>query len=232
MIASALRAAGQLAAPEFRSVLLKTIGLTLLLLLALWGILQSVIGYFLADLSGWLDVTLSILSGLGLLVGAVFLIGPVSTLVAGLFLDDIADIVERTDYPSDRAGVAIPVPTAIWQAVKFFGVVIFANIVALLLLLLPGINLVAFLVVNGYLLGREFFELAAQRHRPYAEVVELRRQYGGQIFVAGLIIAGFMAIPILNLATPLFATAMMVHVHKRLTGSRPVSAQTVLPPHR
>lgn len=232
MIASAFRAAGQLAAPEFRSVLLKTIGLTLLLLLALWGLLQMVIGYFLADLSGWLDLTLSILSGLGLLVGAVFLIGPVSTLVAGLFLDDIAEIVEQTDYPSDRAGVALPVPTAVWQAVKFFGVVIIANIIALLLLLLPGINLVAFLVVNGYLLGREFFELAAQRHRPYAEVVELRRQHGGQIFVSGLIIAGFMAIPIVNLATPLFATAMMVHLHKRLTGSRPVSDQVVLPPHR
>ncbi|MGE0233667.1 MAG: sulfate transporter family protein [Flavobacteriaceae bacterium] len=230
MIASALRAAGQLAAPEFRSVLLKTIGLTLLLLLALWGILQSVIGYFLADLSGWLDVTLSILSGLGLLIGAVFLIGPVSTLVAGLFLDDIAEIVERTDYPADRAGVPLPVPTAIWQAVKFFGVVVLANIIALLLLLLPGINLVAFLVVNGYLLGREFFELAAQRHRPYPEVAELRRRHGGQIFVAGLIIAGFMAIPIVNLATPLFATALMVHIHKRLTGSRPVSEQVVLPP--
>jgi uncharacterized protein involved in cysteine biosynthesis len=38
------------------------------------------------------------------------------------------------------------------------------------------------------------------------------------VFVGGLFIAGFVAIPIVNLATPLFGTAFMVHMHKRLTG--------------
>jgi len=37
---------------------------------------------------------------------------------------------------------------------------------------------------------------------------------------AGLLIALFVSIPIVNLATPLFAMAMMVHLHKRLSQRR------------
>ena len=223
LFSSASRALSDLVQPEFRSVLLKSIGLALLLLAALWGVLQGILGYFIAGLSPWLDTTIAIVAGLGMIVGAMFLIGPVSTLVAGVFLDDIAETVERNDYPADAPGRALPVATAMIQALRFFGVVILANLGALLLLLVPGVNLIAFLVVNGYLLGREFFELAAQRLRPRDEVVEMRRANGGRIFVAGLIIAGFMAIPLVNLATPLFATALMVHLHKRLSGIRPSS---------
>jgi len=38
--------------------------------------------------------------------------------------------------------------------------------------------------------------------------------------MAGLLIAMFVSIPIVNLATPLFAMAMMVHMHKRLSQRR------------
>ena len=45
----------------------------------------------------------------------------------------------------------------------------------------------------------------------------MRRAHRAQIFLAGLLIAMFVSIPIVNLATPLFAMAMMVHLHKRLS---------------
>ena len=101
-------------------------------------------------------------------------------------------------------------------AVKFFGVVVLGNIIALLLLLVPGINIAAFFIVNGYLLGREFFEFAAMRFRPEAEAKALRRKYAGTVFLGGLLIAAFLAVPLLNLLTPLFAAAMMVHLHKAI----------------
>ena len=44
----------------------------------------------------------------------------------------------------------------------------------------------------------------------------LRREKGLTVFLAGLVVAGFVAIPIVNLATPLFATAFMVHIVKRM----------------
>jgi CysZ protein len=138
----------------------------------------------------------------------------VTALVAGLFLDDVAEVVEKTDYPADPPGRAMPAIPALWLALKFLGVVILGNVVALLLLLLPGINIAAFFLVNGYLLGREFFEFAAMRHRSEAEAKAMRRRNGLTVFGAGLVIAAFLAVPLLNLLTPLFAAAMMVHLHK------------------
>src|SRR5947209_308367 len=90
------------------------------------------------------------------------------------------------------------------------------NFLALLLLLVPGINAIAFFAANAYLLGREFFELAALRYRPLEEVRLLRRRYQLRLFIAGLVIAAFLAVPVLNLLTPLFGTAFMVRLHKRI----------------
>ena len=86
-------------------------------------------------------------------------------------------------------------------------------------LLVAGLGLVIMFVANAYLLGREYFLLAAMRFRPPAEAKAMRDAHRGQIFMAGLLIAIFVSIPIVNLATPLFAMAMMVHMHKRMSAS-------------
>ena len=96
---------------------------------------------------------------------------------------------------------------------------ILGNLVALFLLLIPGVNIGAFFLVNGYLIGREYFEFAAMRFRPEADARDLRRRHAGTVFLAGLVIAGFLAVPLLNLLTPLFAGAMMVHLHKMLSAA-------------
>ncbi len=86
-----------------------------------------------------------------------------------------------------------------------------------MLLLIPGINLMAFFLVNGYLLGREFFEFAAARFRTVDEARAFRTRHSGTVFLAGLLIAAFLTVPILNLLTPLFAAGLMVHLHKMLS---------------
>ncbi|OBQ77274.1 MULTISPECIES: sulfate transporter family protein [unclassified Mesorhizobium] len=231
MILDAARAAAsRLFSPEFRSVFLKTLGLTLLALVALWFGIESLLEWlawpwlqtFVPGLPSWAGWLSGIIAGILLAMGMALLVAPVTAIVAGLFLDDIAEVVERTDYPGDLPGRAVPVLQSMALAIKFFGVVILGNIVALLLLLVPGINLAAFFIVNGYLLGREFFEFAAMRFRPEAEAKALRRKYAGTVFLAGLLIAVFLAVPLLNLLTPLFAAAMMVHLHKAVSARDPV----------
>ena len=64
----------------------------------------------------------------------------------------------------------------------------------------------------------EYFELAAMRFHPPAQTKRLRQSHQARIFLAGMMIALFVLIPIVNLATPLFGMAMMVHVHKGLAG--------------
>ncbi len=229
MIFDAARAAAsRMFSAPFRSVLFKSIGLTVLILVGAWFGLRELfdalampwIDALLPGLpawAGWLGLLAAILAGIGFAIALALLIAPVTALVAGLFLDDIAEVVEREDFPADPPGTAVPPLRSLVLSLKFVGVVILGNIVALLLLLIPGVNVAAFFVVNGYLLGREFFEFAAMRFRPEAEAKALRSRNGGTVFLAGLVIAGFLAIPLLNLATPLFAAAMMVHLHKAIS---------------
>ena len=236
MILDAARAAaGQLFSQEFRSVFFKTLGLTLLALAALWFGLKEVFDWLalpfldallpgLPGWAGWLGFIAAILAGIGLALALALLIAPVTAIVAGLFLDDVAETVERTAYPLDPPGKAVPVLQSMVLALKFFVVVIIGNVIALLLLLVPGVNIGAFFLVNGYLLGREFFEFAAMRFRPEAAAKALRRKHAGTVFLAGLVIAAFLAVPLLNLLTPLFAAAMMVHLHKMVAARETADA--------
>jgi CysZ protein len=217
MFEDALAALSDVVSKPFRAILLRTFGLTLAGLVALWIVLVWLFNHFVTVPWGWVETTIDIVAGAGFIVGLVFLAAPVSSLIAGLYLDEIAEKVELTAFPADPSGQPLPLAQVLVSSVKFFGVVILANLFALILLLLPGINLVAFLLVNAYLLGREYFELAALRFRPYDEARDLRRANGGRIFAAGLFVALFVMIPVVNLATPLFATAFMVRLHKRIS---------------
>ena len=224
---AAYKALSRLLSPEFRSVFWKTLGITLLLLVGLWAAIRLLFFSFawpwmaqvlpgLPDWAGWLGVAAAGVAGLGLALVLALMIAPVTALVAGLFLDDVAEVVERQDYPADRPGQALPVGPALLASLKFLGVVALGNLLALALLFVPGVNLIAFFVINAYLIGREYFEFAAMRHRPQAEARALRERNGVTVFLAGLLIAGFMAIPLVNLLTPLFAAAMMVHLYKAI----------------
>ncbi|MCB1383715.1 MAG: sulfate transporter family protein [Notoacmeibacter sp.] len=232
IIEAARLAASRLFSPEFRAVLFKSIGMTILLLVAAWFGMKGLFEWLalpwidallpgLPAWAGWLGIVAAVFAGIGLALGLALLVAPVTAIVAGIFLDDVADVVEKEDYPSDRPGKALPALRSGILAAKFLGVVIAGNIVALILLLVPGVNIAAFFLVNGYLLGREFFEFAAMRFRPEAEAKLFRRKHSTTVFFAGLVIAGFLSVPVLNLATPLFAAAMMVHLHKMLSASDP-----------
>lgn len=229
MVLKAARAAvRQLFSPAFRVAFIKSLGLTILILAGLWFALEELFRAYampwidalipgLPAWTGWLGLIAAIVAGVGLAVALALLVAPVTAIVAGIFLDDVAEAVEQESYPDDPPGTAMPLLRGMVLSLKFFGVVVLGNLFALLLLLLPGVNLIAFFLVNAYLLSREFFEFAAMRFRSEAEAKALRRRHAGTVFLAGLVIAAFLAVPLLNLLTPLFAAAMMVHLHKMIS---------------
>ncbi len=219
-------------APETRSVFWKVLGLTILALVALWFAVREVFIWLALPWidtlmpgtpvwAGWLTFVLGIFASLGLALALALLLAPVTALIAGFFLDDVADVIEKRDYPNEPPGRPLPLGEAVAGSLKFLGVVILGNILALVLLLVPGVNLVAFFLVNGYLLGREFFEFAAMRYRAPAEARLFREKHRSTVFLAGLLLAGFLAVPFVNLLTPLFAAGLMVHLHKRLSARDP-----------
>ncbi len=224
LLQSSRLAISQLFSRPFRKVFWRSVGYTILLLVIAWFMLESAVSTILLPYLGpwpWVATAMVWLLGTGMFIGAGFLIAPVSAMFAGIFLDDIALEVEAKYYPGDPPGRELPISAAVWLAAKFTVLVVIANLIALLLVLLPGINMMIFFLLNGFLLGREFFQFAAMRFADEEEVRTLRKANEGVIFMGGMIIAGFMAIPILNLATPIFAAALMVHIHKQCRTKNP-----------
>jgi len=231
MLDAAIKALSQMFSPSFRSILLKAIGLAIVLLIVIGIGLQRLLS-FLVDTGGGMVTTslgpmaqtpvnilewiLAIIVGLGIVVGAVFLMPAVTSLVAGFFSDTIADEVERVHYPGDPPGRPVPVGRAIAEGIKAALLAVVVYLCAVPLLLILGLGAIIFFLANAYVLGRVYFELEAMRFHPVDEAKRLRKLNSGMLFVAGLFIAAFVSIPIVNLATPLFGTAFMVHVYKRL----------------
>ncbi len=219
MIAAAFAAAEQIFTRPFRVVLAKMLGATVLVLaLCGVGLEKLVIRYVVLPHAAWLATSVHAVAGLGILAAMVFLIAPVSFVVAGFFFDELAEHVEVT--AGGAPGRSMPLLPATWLGVKFGLLSLAVNVVALLLLLVPGVNAVAFFGANAYLFGRGFFELAVLRHCSPWDMRTLRRRHGLRILCAGGFCAALAAVPVLNLLTPLFATALLVRVAQPLLARR------------
>ncbi len=222
-----------LATPPFRGVAGRSLAVTLVIVAVIWAIgTRAATGTAVdlaaahpLDLPHWLVAVrwlAGLLSGAMLVVVLGFLIAPITTGVAGLFLDEVAAAVEGSRYPADPPGRALAFGPSLVTAARFTVLSIAVNLVALPLVLFAGFGLVVFTLANGWLIGREYFEFAAARAVGVAEARRLRRAHAGTVFLAGIAAAVVLSIPLVNLLTPLFATATMVHLAKRVTGSRPL----------
>ncbi|HMQ58692.1 MAG TPA: sulfate transporter family protein [Rhizobiaceae bacterium] len=227
VIDAARKAVADVFDPQMRPLVWKSLGLAILALIVLWWVVRLGFDWLalpwlsgfmpqMPEWTGWISAFAAIAAGLALAVALAFLIGPVSAAIAGIFLDDVAARVEARSYPDDAPGRPVPLGQGIVLSLKFFGIVILGNIVALMLLLIPGVNLIAFFVVNAFLLGREYFEFAAMRFRPETAAKLMRRENATTVFLAGLLIATLMAVPLANLLTPFFAAALATHLHKAI----------------
>jgi CysZ protein len=233
MLDAAVKALSQILSPPMRSILWRSIGTALVLIVALAIGLQRLLSWLATSGEGWAEAMLgpsyqtplnilawivSIAAGLGVVLGAVLLMPAITSLVASLFVDDVADHVEREYYPAEKPGVALPFGLAVTEGVKTAALTILVYLIALPFVLFAGAGFIIFFIATAWLLGREYFELAAMRFRDPHEAKAMRKDNAATVFTAGLFIAAFVSIPIVNLATPLFGMAFMVHMHKRLSG--------------
>lgn len=236
MLDAAFKAFGQMWTQPLRAVLFKSIGLSLILIVLIGIGLQRLFAWLADSGAAWaegawagtpqalwetLSWLLSIMASLGIVTGAVFLMPAVTAFVGSFFVDEIADAVEREHYPADAPGRALPFITAIVEGLKVALLTVIVYLCALPFVLFAGIGFLILFLANAYLLGREYFELAAMRFRSPAEARALRRANRGYLWLAGIPIAFIVSIPVVSLITPLFAMAYMVHIHKRMSGPSP-----------
>jgi len=230
MIDAAAKALAQMFSPPFRGVLLKSAGLALAVIILLAIALHRLLVWAASSGAHWVESmfgisapapisiliwVISVAAGLGVIVGSVFLMPAVTALVGSFFVDDIALQVERAHYPAD-VGIPLPLLRAVVEGMKTALVAVVVYLIAVPFLLFAGAGAVIFFLASAYLLGRQYFELVAMRHQPIAEAKRLRQTHHSTVFLAGTLITAFVSIPIVNLATPLFGTALMVHVHRRI----------------
>jgi uncharacterized protein involved in cysteine biosynthesis len=220
MLRGLFLALGQLGDPVFRRVLGLSLAISLALVVVLGWAGSWAIDAIPPTGNEWVDRPVRFLAGLGLVGGLLLLFMPVSSAVIGIFLDDIAEAVERRHYPADPPGRALGFTPALAYGVQFALLVLAVNVIAapfyVFSLFVAGLGLLLYYAINGYLLGREYFELAALRQVGSDDARRLRRRFRGQVFMVGAITAFAFTIPFANLLAPLIATAWMVHVFKSL----------------
>lgn len=220
-----LRGWADLARPGALKVLFKGIGLAILLLLVVWFGLFELIGWFIPDTItlpffgeiGWIDPALSIASIGVMLIASIFLMVPVASIFTGFFLDEVADLVERHHYPGLPPVRRLSLSETLGDSLRFFGVVLGANFLALIVYLFVGpLAPVVFFALNGYLLGREYFQMAAVRRMGRAEARALYAANKGTIWASGALMALPLTVPVLNLAVPVVGAAAFTHLFHRL----------------
>lgn len=226
MIGDFLKALGQIGDSRFARVLFIGVGLTVGLLFLVTAILVTVVGWFAPDVVTipvvgwqitWLDTALSWAIVPLMLVLSVFLMVPVASAFTSIFLDDVADAVEGRHYPHLPQAPRASLGDSLLDGAKFLGVIIAANLGALVLyLIFPPFAPVIFLLLNGFLLGREYFTLVAMRRLGRAGARAARARHGAQIWAAGTLMALPLTIPVVNLLVPILGAATFTHFFHRV----------------
>jgi CysZ protein len=219
-----LKALGQIDDRAFRGVLLRALGLTMLLLAGFIYVFSVLMGWVLPDQISlpWIGVfTVPDALGNGVGFGAglilsVFLMIPVASVFVGAFLDQIAGAVETKHYPTLPVVKGPGLGETILDSLRFLGLVVFVNLLALVLYLV-FVPFAAFIfwAVNGFLLGREYFQMVALRRLDLKSANALRRQNFFGIWIAGTLMAVPLTVPVLNLIVPILGVATFTHQFHR-----------------
>ena len=230
IFSSFFAALGQLGDRRFLKVLGLGVALTLALLVGayaglLW-VIEAMVGpeaYIpvIGEVK-WLDDLLSGASFIFMLVLSIFLMVPVASAITSLFLEDVARAVEDEHYPELPPVPRVSFGDGLRDTLNFLGVLILANTLALILYaIFSPIALFIFWGLNGFLLGREYFTLAAMRRLGREGAIKLRKQHRGTIWLAGVLMAAPLSIPLINLFVPILGAATFTHLYHGLVKTHP-----------
>ena len=143
--------------------------------------------------------------------------GPIASTIISLFLDEVARAVEARHYPHLPEVQGTRLHKQILTTVSFFGVLVLANLGALILsVFLPVLAPFIFWATNGYLLGREYFQMTSIRRISQNEAKLLFQRNRGAIWFTGIIIAIPLSIPVVGLIIPVLGAATFTHQFERL----------------
>jgi CysZ protein len=212
MIFAFARAFGQLSDPAFRRAIGWSLALAVLVFAGLWLSVWLVLTHTAITELGWIDTTVDVLGGLAAVLLAFVLFPGVVAAILSLFAERVIGAVEARHYPGLPPPREQPLSEQIATALRFLAMVVALNLAALPLYLVPVVNALVFYGLNGYLLGREYFEMVAPRRLEMEprRVLWRRRRVG--FVLAGVAFAFLSTLPLVNLLAPVVAAAAMTHL--------------------
>ncbi|HEX2114471.1 MAG TPA: EI24 domain-containing protein [Alphaproteobacteria bacterium] len=228
MFSAFARAIAQLEDPAFRRPIGSSLGLAALVFAGLWLAVWLVLSHTTITAWPWVDTALDVLGGLAAIVLTFVLFPGVVAALLSLFAERIIAAVELRHYPTLPPARAQPIGEQVATALRFLGMVVALNLLALPLYLVPVVNALIFYALNGYLLGREYFEMVAPRRLDSGPRRELWRRRRLGFFLAGVAFAFFSTLPLVNLLAPALAAAAMTHLvesYRRALALGPVDAR-------
>jgi len=207
-----VRAAAQLPDSTLRSIVLKGMILAAVFLAALYFVFTGVANAAsrVLDMVGlhWSSTDVV------MVLAAAFV--PMATITVGFFVDPVAEAVERAHYPELSPVPPRPLLLDLGIALRYLFLTAAINLpMEPLYWIAPPIPA----LVNGYLMGREFFELAARRRYSALQTIRLRWRAMGVVWGAGALLAVLAIVPGVNLIVPVFGMALMTHVLHRTSGA-------------
>jgi uncharacterized protein involved in cysteine biosynthesis len=219
-----IRAIEQLGDRRIRRVIVLVVIITLAISAILIIAASVALGALELSGIGFVDWAIALLGGLAAAFIAWMLFPVIAAEVVYVFLDEVVSAVEARHYPH----LPKATPVAEWRyvvaGIRLLLLMGVFNLLILPISFIPFANILypaLYLLINGILLGREFWEVVAPRRMSFAEAHTLRRRHRFKVFVSGIVIALLFLVPVFNLIAPVVATAFMVHVHRRVLGDEP-----------
>ena len=210
----------QLPDPAFRRVIIKAI----LLSIFVFVFLAIVVWFVLSEtnlFTFWLfEAFADMLGGITAIVIAWLLFPTLASFFITLFLEDIVEAVESRYYPNTLLEKTNNPSATFVISLRFTVIALFLNILAIpfyfFTIWFPPLGIFVFYCLNGYLLGREYFELVALRHIKLKDILSIRQSNSWQLFLFGSVTTFLFTIPIINFLTPILGVASMTHFFRKL----------------
>jgi uncharacterized protein involved in cysteine biosynthesis len=223
MLSALSRAFAQLPEPEMRGPLVRSVLWACLVFALLWAALAGLIHQLLLHQERWIEYLAGLLGVLAAPIVTWLLFPSVVLMFVGAYSEAIILAVERRYYPNLATPPQSRQMANLWSGIRLALIGLILNIIVLpLYLVLPGLNLVLFLGLNGYLLGREYFDAVALRRIDWRAAQRLWRQHRLSFLLSGTVVAALFALPVVNLVAPIIGLAAAVHLVERFRGLDPV----------
>jgi CysZ protein len=165
--------------------------------------------------TGWLNTAFDWGTGIVLGIGGWFMLPVLTILIGGIFQETVIARVEQAYYP-DSARTQSP---RFWpdfvHDIQFTAKALLLNLLALPAYFF-GIGFLISILLNSYLLGREFFEAAAGYHIGKTKARELGRRRSRIVYGGGLAMTLLTLTPVINVFVPIIAVVWMVHGYHRV----------------